>query len=81
MESEWQNQNLDDLITKRNQGVNTTTEKVTYSESGTTVVRANNITAGVIDYDKVTFVDTETYSRIKDACKPKQGDILYTKHW
>lgn len=69
---------LDELIEKRNQGVNTTTEKVTYSESGIPVIRANNISQGRIDFSDIVYVDQKTFSRIKEPCKPKKGDILYT---
>ena len=78
MGGEWTNVRLDDLILKRNQGVNTTTEKVSYSSAGIVVIRANNVSAGRIDFTDVTFVDSETFSRIKEPCKPKQGDVLYT---
>jgi type I restriction enzyme S subunit len=78
MAGEWTDVRLDDLVLKRNQGVNTTTEKVNYSSAGVVVIRANNISAGRIDFTDVTFVDSETFGRIKDPCKPKQGDVLYT---
>ncbi len=69
---------LDELIEKRNQGVNTTTEKVSYSESGFPVIRANNISQGWIDFSDIVYVDKKTFARIKESCKPKKGDILYT---
>lgn len=70
--------NLDELILKRNQGVNTTTEKVKYADSGVKVVRANNISKGMIDYENCVYVSCYTFNRIKDACKPLKGDVLYT---
>ena len=76
--SDWVEKALDEVILKRNQGVNTTTEKVKYSEAGIKVIRANNISQGRIDYTDCVFVDDETYARIKEPCKPKKGDILYT---
>lgn len=78
MAGEWTDVRLDDLVLKRNQGVNTTTEKVNYAPSGVVVIRANNVSAGRIDFTNVTFVDSETFGRINGPCKPKQGDVLYT---
>lgn len=78
MGSEWRPYKIDDLIIKRNQGVNTTTEKVKYSEAGMTVIRANNISGEGIDWSNCVYVDTETFAKIKSPCKPKKGDILYT---
>lgn len=69
---------LDELLTRKNQGVNTTTEKVSYSEIGIPVIRANNILNGVIDYKDIVYVDEDTFARIKEPCKPRSGDILYT---
>ena len=78
MSSEWIERTLDDLILKRNQGVNTTTEKVEYAEKGIIVIRANNIGQAGIDFSNVAYVDETTFKRIKSPCKPKTGDILYT---
>ena len=78
MGSNWKICELDKVIKKRNQGVNTTTEKVKYSSEGIIVIRANNILSGRIDYRDCAFVDEETFSRIKDTCKPRKGDVLYT---
>ena len=78
MSSDWIERTLDDLILKRNQGVNTTTEKVEYAEKGIIVIRANNIGQAGIDFSNVAYVDETTFKRIKSPCKPKTGDILYT---
>lgn len=78
MSFSWQTYRLDDLIVSRNQGVNTTTEKVEYSTDGIPVVRATNITPYGIDFKDVKFVDNATYERIRSECKPVNNDILYT---
>lgn len=69
---------LDFAISKRNQGVNTTTEKVLYTASGIPVVRAKNIKNNAIDYSDVVYVDEETYGRLSSSCKPADGDVLFT---
>lgn len=81
MSSEWQDfptQPLDSVIKKRNQGVNTTTEKVFYADSGIPVIRSKNIKNNRIDFSDVVYVDERTYGGLKDTCKPNIGDILFT---
>ena len=73
----WVKFKLDDLIMKKNQGVNTTTEKVKYSENGIPVIRAKNITNTGLDFRDITYVDIQTYERIREECKPQLHDILF----
>ncbi len=77
MRSEFTEYILDDLVI-RNQGVNTTTEKVSYSDKGYPVIRATNISQYNIDEQNIVYVDRDTFERIKHPCKPKFNDILYT---
>ena len=74
----WEVKRLDDILEFKNQGVNTTTEKVKYSEEGTPVIRANNITANHIDTKNIVYVDSKTFSRVRSQCKPLKRDILFT---
>jgi type I restriction enzyme S subunit len=76
--SEWKETNLADCIDKMNQGVNTTTEKVFYTNSGIKVIRAKNIFDYKIDFDDVVFIDNKTYDRLSTNVKPKRGNVLYT---
>ena len=78
MGSDWREVNLGDLFAQSNQGVNTTTEKVEYSDDGLIVIRAKNISAYSIDYQDVVNVSEETFGKLKAAVKPKCGDILFT---
>ena len=78
MASDWEEVNLGDLFEQSNQGVNTTTEKVEYSDDGLIVIRAKNISAYAIDYQDVVNVSEETFDKLKSAVKPKYGDILFT---
>lgn len=73
----WLNLSFQDIILKSNQGVNTTTEKVEYSNSGYIVVRSNNISENKISFEDVKYVDEDTFKKIKSPCKPIKGDILY----
>ncbi|MFA5997547.1 MAG: restriction endonuclease subunit S [Candidatus Paceibacterota bacterium] len=74
---EWEELVFGDVVKKANQGVNTTTEKVYYSVSGISVLRSNNIYENYISYSDIKYVDSETFERLSDNCKPQKGDILY----
>jgi type I restriction enzyme S subunit len=74
----WKEYKLDDIILSRNQGVNTTTEKVVYSDFGYKVLRAKNISDYIVDKNDVVFVNENTFLKLKDSVKPKNGDILFT---
>ncbi len=77
--SKWELYKLDELFEESNQGVNTTTEKVKYSENGThPVIRAKNIYQYKIDYEDVVYINHDTFINLKDTVKPKEGDVLYT---
>jgi len=74
----WKMTTLEKVLIKRNQGVNTTTEKVEYSRSGIPVIRAQNISFGNIDFSDIVFIDEKTFLRLSANVKPEFGDILYT---
>lgn len=74
----WKETTLEKVLINRNQGVNTTTEKVEYSRSGIPVIRAQNISVGNIDFSDIVFIDEKTFLRLSDNVKPEFGDILYT---
>ena len=76
--NEWRILKLDELLLKRNQGVNTTTEKVKYSKTGIPVIRAQNILSSGLSFKDIAFVDEETFKRVRPECKPLKNDILYT---
>jgi len=74
----WEVKMLDEILQFKNQGVNTTTEKVKYSDDGIPVIRANNISSNKIDISNLVYVDEKTFTRVRSQCKPSYGDILYT---
>ncbi|MDF1866673.1 MAG: restriction endonuclease subunit S [Saprospiraceae bacterium] len=78
MSENWKTFKLGELLVSKNQGVNTTTEKVKYSESGIKVIRAKNISDYKIDFEDITYVNKSTFERVRSNCKPLKGDILYT---
>jgi len=78
MPNNWKKYKLDEMLDSKNQGVNTTTEKVKYSITGIPVIRAKNISEVGLDMNDVVFVEPQTFSRIRKECKPQLNDILYT---
>ncbi len=69
---------LMDLLNFKTQGVNTTTDHISYVEKGYKIVQAKNIAPYNITFDESNFVDEETFSRIKDNHKLHKGEVLYT---
>ena len=69
---------LNDLILSKNQGINTTTEKIKYCTSGHKVLRAKNILDNKIDQSDLVYIDDNTYNTSNDNYKPKIDDVLYT---
>jgi type I restriction enzyme S subunit len=76
--SDWKVYKLGDCIDSKNQGINTTTEKVEYSNTGFRIIQAKNIQPFSYDFDKTNFISESNYSKIKEKFKPCKGDILYT---
>lgn len=69
---------LNDLILSKNQGINTTTEKIKYSFSGHKVLRAKNVLDNKIDQSDLVYIDDITYDNTNNNYKPKIDDVLYT---
>ena len=69
---------LDEVLLSKNQGINTTTEKVKYTDHGYKIVQAKDIQKYGFTFDKKNFVDKDTFSRIKDLHKLKKGDLLFS---
>ncbi len=69
---------LDDIIFSKNQGVNTTTEKVEYTSSGIIAIQAGNIQEGYVHFQTDKFVSTEKFESLSAHVKPKSNDVLYT---
>ena len=69
---------LKDLIKLKTQGVNTTTDKIKYSNSGYKVVQAKNIEQYNVTFDEKNFIDEKTYERIKKNHILHKGDVLFT---
>ncbi len=69
---------LIDLLDFKTQGVNTTTDHISYVEKGYKIVQAKNIAPYNITFDESNFVDEKTFIRIKDNHKLHKGEVLYT---
>ena len=69
---------IDQILLGRNQGINTTTEKVRYSDFGYRIVQAKNVNRYNFTYDEDNYINEQTFSRIKDNHKLKRGDLLFS---
>ena len=69
---------LNDLLDFKTQGVNTTTDNVSYVNSGYKIVQAKNIEPYNITFDDTNFIDSDTFDRIKENHKLHKGEVLYT---
>jgi len=73
----WKVLDFQKIIQSSNQGVNTATEKVTYSAEGIKACRSNNIKENSFDWNNKKFVNKSTYARLTNKVKPKLNDVLY----
>lgn len=69
---------LIDLLESKTQGVNTTTDHISYVDKGYKIVQAKNIAPYNITFDESNFIDEDTFDRIKDNHKLHKGEVLYT---
>jgi type I restriction enzyme S subunit len=73
----WEVKRFKEIILSSNQGVNTTTEKMSYSTHGIKACRSNNIDENCFDWTDEKFVSQETYDSLNDKVKPDLNDVLY----
>ena len=69
---------LIDLLEFKTQGVNTTTDHISYVDKGYKIVQAKNIVPYNITFDESNFINEDTFDRIKDNHKLHKGEVLYT---
>ena len=69
---------LIDLLDFKTQGVNTTTDNISYVDKGYKIVQAKNIAPYNITFDDSNYIDEETFNRIKDNHKLHKEEVLYT---
>lgn len=69
---------LIDLLDFKTQGVNTTTDNISYVDKGYKIVQAKNIAPYNITFDDSNYIDEETFNRIKDNHKLHKGEVLFT---
>ena len=75
--SGWKIAPFGELLESSNQGINTTTEKVIYSDKGIPAIRSNNVDEGRFNLKNEKFISEEEYARFSDKFKPNNSDILY----
>ena len=65
------------MIIDAYQGINTTADKVIYSNEGIPVLQAKHITAGRIDFTDVRYLKKEQYDEYFPKYTPQKGDMLF----
>ena len=65
------------MIIDAYQGINTTADKVIYSNEGIPVLQAKHITAGSIDFTDVRYLKKEQYNEYFPKYTPQKGDMLF----
>ena len=73
----WEQRKLKDVIIDAYQGINTTADKVIYSNEGIPVLQAKHITAGSIDFTDVRYLKKEQYNEYFPKYTPQKGDMLF----
>ena len=58
---DWEQCKLKDVIFDAYQGINTTADKVIYSNEGVPVLQAKHITSGNIDFTDARYLNKEQY--------------------
>jgi type I restriction enzyme S subunit len=74
----WVETTLGEVILNKNQGVNTTVEKVEYTKEGFKILRAKDISSKQIDFLNTEHVSKLTFEKLSNRVKPKLNDLLYT---
>ena len=74
---DWKQRKLKDVIIDAYQGINTTADKVMYSNEGIPVLQAKHITTGSIDFTDVRYLKKEQYSEYFPKYTPQKGDMLF----
>ena len=68
--------NLEDVLKKITYGL---TVRPKYFEEGVPLIAASQIRNGYIDYISAPKISSEDFDKLSDKCKPKKGDILFSK--
>lgn len=78
MPAPWSSNTLGELSKRLHQGVNTSAEKIEYSETGFPILQAKHITSGEVLFHDARFVNSNLFEQYRDKYCPPQGSILFT---
>ena len=68
---------MGDITRSAFQGINTASDKVKYSETGTPILQSKHITSGKISFEDIRYIDKEQYSNYFPRYVPLTNDILF----
>lgn len=72
----WEYKQLDEIVFRMHQGVNTAADKVEFYSNGYPIIQSRNITSGELHFDNIKYVNEEDWNLYEKKYKPKINDIL-----
>lgn len=76
-EKKWKEKTLGEVCDDLLQGINTTTDKTVFMETGIPILQAKEIGENKLELGKCKFITEKRYNNGAERYKPKKGDILY----
>ncbi|WP_200629479.1 restriction endonuclease subunit S [Stutzerimonas balearica] len=76
--ADWSLTSLGAIAKRLHQGINTSADKVEYSDSGVPILQAKHITSGKIVIADARLVNAELFEKYKEKYCPPSGSILFT---
>lgn len=74
----WKMSSLGEVSAKIHQGINIAAEKVEYSEVGVPILRAKDMTSGVLNFKDTRFLSQQDYALYENKYQPVPGQILFS---
>lgn len=73
----WKEKTLKEVCTKITDGTHQTPK---YFDSGYTFLSSGNVTSGIIDWDKIKYIDEKQHLEMQKRVSPQLNDILLAKN-
>jgi type I restriction enzyme, S subunit len=73
----WEEKTLKEVCTKITDGTHQTPK---YFDSGYTFLSSGNVTSGIIDWDKIKYIDEKQHLEMQKRVSPQLNDILLAKN-
>jgi type I restriction enzyme, S subunit len=74
----WKISSIGEITSKIHQGINIAAEKAEYSDFGIPILRAKDMTSGVLNFEGTRFLSQENYASYRNKYQPLPGQILFS---